>query len=109
MKKGKFKWSAPFMRLERKMLFGCVEWKQLSPRAKILYCYIKAKYNGANNGKIRLYYSELRGIKGFKSDFVIAAAFKELQDKEWITRTQLGGMYRHFNEYSLTGKYDAML
>jgi len=91
------------------MLFKSDEWKQLSPRAKILYLYIKAKYNGTNNGHIRLYYSELKKIRGFKSYFVISAAFKELEGKEWINRTQLGGLYRHFNEYRLTGKYDSMI
>lgn len=109
MKKGKSKWFPPFVGLGIKMLFKCDEWKQLSPRAKILYVYLKGKYNGSNNGKIRLYYSELKNITGFKSYFVIAAAFKELESKEWISRTQIGGLYRHFNEYGLTGKYDAML
>jgi predicted transcriptional regulator len=91
------------------MLFGCDEWKRLTPRAKILYLYIKAKYNGSNNGCIRLYYSELKGVKGFSSHGAISRAFKELEEKNWIRRKQIGGLYRHINDYELIGKYDGML
>jgi len=85
------------------------EWKDLSPAAKILYIHLKGKYNGSNNGEIRLYYSELYGIKGISSNSTISKAFKELEQKEWIKRTQLGGIYRYFNNYELTGKYDDYL
>lgn len=97
------------MRLGRQMLFKCDEWKRLSPRAKILYLYLKAKYNGQNNGHIRLYYSELKEIRGFKSYFVISEAFKELEKNQWIERTQIGGLHRHLNEYLLSGRYDVLL
>ncbi len=40
------------------------EWKGLSASAKLFYIYLKGKYNGQNNGEIRLYYSELDGVKG---------------------------------------------
>ena len=95
-----------FLMLGREMVLHCDEWKQLSPRAAILYLIIKAKHNGTNNGNICLHYTELRTVKGFRSDDTISKAFSELQRKGWITRTSFGGLYRTPNKYSLTGKYD---
>ena len=85
------------------------EWKGLSASAKLFYIYLKGKYNGQNNGEIRLYYSELDGVKGLSSPSTKSKAIRELEDKEWIRRTQLGGLYRKSNDFELTGKYDAYL
>lgn len=84
-------------------------WKQLSPGSKILYLYLKSKYNGSNNGQIRLHYSELQDVRGFKNPRAISSAFKELEEKEWIKRSKIGGLHRYFNEYELTGRFDALL
>ena len=85
------------------------EWKELSAASKILYIHLKGKYNGHNNGSIRLYYSELNGVKGISSPSTISGAIKELEVKGWIKRKEIGGLYRHFNEYELTGEYDDYL
>ncbi len=82
------------------------EWANLSSAAKIIYIQLKGKYNAKNNGKLKLYYSELRKIKGLKCSRSISNGFRELEEKEWIKRTKLGGMYGRSNEYELTGKYD---
>lgn len=95
-----------FVMISRAMLLRNEEWKGLSSAAKIIYLYLKAKYNGSNNGNIRLYYSELNGIKGISSDATIARAFRELETNNWVRRTRIGGMYRYFNEYRLTGEFD---
>ena len=97
-----------FVMLPRKML-RIKEWTELRPAAKIFYIYLKGKYNGSNNGKIRLYYSELNGVKGISSPSTISGAIKELEVKGWIKRKEIGGLYRHFNEYELTGEYDDYL
>jgi hypothetical protein len=97
-----------FVAIARKTLRSR-EWKGLSSAAKILYIHLKGKYNGSNNGEIRLYYSELHDIKGLSSDSTISNAFKELEQKEWIKRIKIGGLYRFFNEYKLTGKFDDYL
>ena len=94
--------------LARKMLKD-QNWNDLSPAAKLFYIYLKAKFNGSNNGNIRLHYSELNGVKGLSSPSTISRAIKELEKKEWIKRTKLGGLYRHINEYELTGNYDECL
>lgn len=97
-----------FVMISRDMLFRCEEWRELSPAAKILYLYLKAKYNGLNNGNIRLYYSELNGIKGFSSAATISRAFKELVRNNWVRRTRIriGGSCRYNNEFTLTGEHD---
>jgi hypothetical protein len=97
-----------FVMLPRKMLRS-EEWKELSPAAKLFYVHLKGKYNGSNNGEIRLYYSELDGIKGLSSPATKSKASKELQEKGWIERTKIGGLFRFFNNYKLTGKYDPYL
>ena len=104
----KYKDYKSFVMLPRKMLRS-EEWKELSPAAKLFYIHLKGKYNGRNNGEIRLYYSELKGIKGISSPSTISAANKELEEKGWIKRTILGGLYRTINEYKLTGNFDDYL
>jgi len=94
-----------FVMLPRKMIRS-QEWKNLGPAAKILYIHLKGKYNGHNNGEIRLYYSELKGIQGLLSPSTVSKAFKELEEEGWIKRTKLGGLYRTINEYELTGNFD---
>ena len=108
-KKGKSKGHKSFVMLARKMLSRNEEWKELSSAAKLFYIYLKSKYNGINNGSIKLHYSELKGVKGISSHSTISKAIKELEKKEWIKRTKQGGLYRHINEYELTGNYDEYL
>ena len=107
-RKRKSKDHKSFVMLPRKMLRND-EWKDLSSKAKLFYIHLKGKYNGSNNGQIRLHYSELKGIKGISSPTTIASASKELQDKGWIKRKEIGGLYRYFNEYELTGEHDAYI
>ena len=90
-------------------MLRCNEWKNLSPAAKLIYIYLKSKFNGQNNGEIKLYYSELKGIRGISAPSTAAGGFKELELKGWINRIQIGGMYRYFNIFRLTGKHDDSL
>jgi hypothetical protein len=112
MKKGKRdQRSPPFVRLAKELLFKHHEWWSLRPGARDIYLLLKAKYNGSNNGSIRLYYSEIRERKicGLRSSKAISSAFRELERAGWIERTRLGGLYRHLNDYRLTGKHDNLL
>ena len=106
MKKGKRDTYSSFVALDRKTIFHCESFRRLSPPAVTLYVYLKAKFNGANNGKIRFHYSELKGVKGFCSPETISRTFKELEGAGWIKRTHIGGLYRFQNEYQLTGQFD---
>lgn len=97
-----------FVMLPRKMIRS-KDWKDLTPAAREIYCQLKGKYNGSNNGEIRLYHSELKDIKGLKSPSTRCRAFQELENNGWVVRTKLGGLFRYFNEYKLSGKFDDSL
>ena len=59
-------------------------WRGLSAAAKIFYIHLKGRYNGANNGEIRLSYAAMRGVRGCSNRHTIAKAIKELETKKWI-------------------------
>ena len=81
-------------------------WRGLNAAAKIFYMHLKGRYNGSNNGEIKLPYSAMRGVKGCSNNHMCSAAVKELEAKEWIKIKMKGGLYRRENFYRLTFKYD---
>lgn len=91
--------------VERRTIHG-EAWKALIPPAKIFYIHLKARYNGSNNGEIKLSYADMRGVKGCSSNDSITKAIKELETKEWIVITKKGGLYRYENLFKLTFKHD---
>jgi len=108
LKKGRRDYHQSFVALERRALRSD-EWRVLSPRAKVFYIHLKAKYNRKNNGDIQLHFSELSGQSGFTYRRAFYDAAKELVAAGWVERTNPGGLYRNPNTYRLTGKHDAML
>jgi hypothetical protein len=108
MKKGRRDYHSSFVALERKALKE-PEWRNLKSRSKIFYLYLKAKYNGQNNGEIQLHFSELQDLPELRSRKAFYGAARELEATGWIERTNQGGLFRNANTYRLTGKYDAML
>jgi len=94
----------PFVMMEKNTL-RCQDWKQLSHTEMIAYLYLKANYNGSNNGKIQLPYKSMEAVMAHKT---LSTALKGLVDKGWIERTQRGGLYRYVCHYRLTGKYDLL-
>jgi len=106
MKKWSRDFHQSFVGLERRLFHHCPEFRDLTPRAIVLYLHLKSKYNGGNNGDLSLHYSEVKGARGFKSDKAISAAFRELKKAGWIEITHNGGMFRFQNRYRLTTKFD---
>ena len=92
----------PFVMLDRETL-NSAECKALSNAEFRVYAYIKKKYNGSNNGEISLKYAELGD---FMAPGTISTALKGLESKGWIERTKHGGLYRYFNLFRLTGRFD---
>lgn len=95
-----------FVGIERKTINNCPEWDGLTAAAKILYLHIKGRFNGSNNGEIKLTYKDMKGVKGCCSNDSISKASKELEEKKWIKRTQKGGLFRYKTLYGLTFEYD---
>ena len=100
----KQRWGPPFVMVEKETLIK-PGWKKLSTSAKLIYIYVKKNYNGRNNGKIPFKYSEVRDEF---APATISKALKELIAKEWIEKTQHGGLYRYYCLYKLTCKYDTL-
>ena len=69
--------SPPFVMLEHKTLRS-KEWKSLIPSEKLIYIYIKANFNGLNNGKISFKYSEA------KDEFSDATIWRALQMADYF-------------------------
>lgn len=91
----------PFVMLEKGMLKS-EEWKNLSKPTKLIYIYLKAKYNGRNPEELKLTYIEL------KDEFApatISKAFRELEEKGWVEKTKYGGLFRYYNLYKLIGNW----
>jgi DNA-binding MarR family transcriptional regulator len=99
----------PFVRLPKKIFFKSDTWKDFSPAARDIYCILKVKYNGSNNGELSLTYKELQAYRGLKKSTTITNGMRELEKAGWIERTKLGGLYRTIVTYKLTGKEDDLL
>ena len=91
-----------FVMLDKRLLES-EEWQKLSHSEMIVYIYLKRNYNGGNNGQIFLKYLELTDIF---APATISKALKGLINKEWVRKTEHGGLYRYYCLYELTGKYD---
>jgi len=105
MGRGRKPKAPPFVALTRKLLHSQA-YKDLTNGELRLYLHVKSGYIPGNNGKIKLTYSSMKGVTGLSSKFAVGAALKGLIEKEWITRIQLGGLYRKPTTYALTWKYD---
>lgn len=81
-------------------------WQGLSAAAKIFYIHLKGRYNGQNNGNIKLSYGAMSDVIGCCNRHAISKAIKELETKGWIKRTRKGALYRYPNIFKLTWKYD---
>jgi hypothetical protein len=101
----------PFIRLGKELLFKRPEWWDLSHAAKNLYLLLKGKFNGQNNGAIRLSYAEIQRlqIRSLRTHKDIARAFCELEKKGWIRREKKGGLIRFVNEYRLLSEFDCFV
>jgi len=91
--------------LERRVL-NEGHWQGLSAAAKIFYIHLKGRYNGSNNGKIKLTYRSMKAVNGCSSRPTISRAVKELELKGWIKISKKGGLYRYDNLYKLTFEHD---
>jgi hypothetical protein len=94
--------AAPFVMIEKQTLRS-KEWKELSHTTKLIYILVKANYNGSNNGEIPFSYRKDADVF---APATISKGLKELVSKDWLDKTQHGGLYRHYCLYKLTGKYD---
>jgi len=63
--------------------------RQLKNSSKVLYIYLRSKFNNRTLSEVTLAYSE---VEDFMSSKTISAAFKELQKKGFIEKIPVGGL-----------------
>jgi len=93
--------SPPFVMIRQDVLKDS-EWRKLSSSAKVIYIYLRSKFNYRTLSEVSLAYSE---IKDMFSSKTISRAFKELVEKGWIEKVKKGGLYGGVCTYKFTGPY----
>jgi len=91
----------PFVML-RKDLLKDPEWRKLKSSAKVLYIYLRQKFNYETLSHVTLAYSE---IEDFMSSKTISSAFKALENKNFIEKLKQGGLFGGVCEYKFIGPY----
>lgn len=100
MRRGKFK-LPPFVAV-RKDLLKDPDWRRLSSSAKIIYIYLRGKFNYKTLQEVTLAYSE---VKDMMSSKTISKAFRELQDTGFIEKTKYGGLFGGVCAYKFIGQF----
>jgi DNA-binding transcriptional MocR family regulator len=78
----------------RRELMSSPAWRAMSPKAQVLYIWLRLEFKGANfnnNGKIRLSYRQAAQRIGITVNTAMQA-FHELQSKGFIVVTRLGAL-----------------
>ena len=91
----------PFVMVRRDMLKD-PKWKKLSSSAKVVWIYLRAKFNHKTLGEVTLTYSEMQEITSSKT---FKRALQELMDEKWIRKTKQGGLYGGVCKYKFAGPY----
>ena len=78
------------------------KWRSLSGNAIKVFIELRSRYNGGNNGKVRLSLDEGARLLGI-SKSTVSRAFAELEEKGFIDKTRQGQWYgRKATEWRLT-------
>lgn len=96
------KQKAPPFVMVRRDLLKAPEWRKLSSSAKIIYIYLRAKFNYQTFQEVTLAYSE---VKDMMSSKTINRAFKELQSAGFIEKTKHGGLFGGVCAYKFIGQF----
>jgi hypothetical protein len=91
----------PFVAIYKALLKN-PEWRNLPSSAKVLYVYMRGKFNAETLSEVSLAYSE---VDDMFSTSTISKAFKELQDKGFIEKTKYGGLYGGVCRYKFIGEF----
>jgi len=94
----------PFVAVYRALLKDQA-FRSLSSSAKVLYIYLRSKFNTETFSEVSLAYSEMKGVKGLASSRTISEAFQELQKAGFIEKTKYGGLYGGVCKYKFVGEF----
>ena len=99
---GRNKRNAPPFVMIRKDLLRDVQWRKLKSSAKVIYIYLRAKFNYGTFSEVSLAYSEVQDMMSSKT---ISSAFKELEEAGFIEKTKQGGLFGGVCSYKFAGDY----
>ena len=85
-----------------KALLKDSQWRGLSSSAKVIYIYLRGKFNTETLSKVTLAYSE---VDDMMSAATISRAFKELQEKGFIEKVKHGGLFGGVCVYKFVGPF----
>ena len=91
----------PFVAVYRALLKD-PGWRNLSSSAKVIYVYMRSKFNTSTFSEVSLAYSE---VDDMMSSRTISRAFEELQKTGFIEKTKLGGLYGGVCKYKFIGEF----
>ena len=97
----KAKADGPFVMVTKKILDD-PEWRSLSSSAKVVWIYLRSKFNYRTFSEVSLTYSEMKGVM---SSATLSRAFKELIATDFIKQTKKGGLYGGVSKYKFTGPH----
>ena len=78
------------------------EWRSLSSSAKVVWLYLRAKFNYRNLGEVSLTYSEMEGVMSSRT---FSRSKDELEEKGWIEKKKQGGLYGGVCTYAFKGRF----
>lgn len=79
-------------------------WRHLSGAAVKVFLELHTRFNGSNNGKLRLSYAEAAEALGM-GKATVQRAFRDLQDKGFLVLVREGNWYhRQAHEWRLTNR-----
>lgn len=81
-----------------------INWRKLTSSAKVLYLYLKSKFNtkARTLGDLVLTYGEMKGVM---TTDTMSRGFKELQRAGFIEKVKQGGLYGSTNMFRLKGEH----
>lgn len=89
----------PFVAMTQALLKD-PEFRKLSNSAKVLYMYLRSKFNCVTFSEVTLSYGEIEDMMSAKT---ISRAFKDLQEAKFIVKTKHGGLYGGVCAYKFIG------
>ena len=91
----------PFVAVRRDLLKN-PEWRKLSSSAKVLYIYMRSKFNYKTLSEVSMSYSEMKDMLAAPT---LSRAFKELMTSNFIEKTKQGGLMGGVCSYKFKGEF----
>jgi len=99
---GRKRYKAPPFVMVRQDLLKDKNWQGLSSSAKVLYIYLRSKFNQRTLSEVTLSYREMKGVMSTKT---MSRSLKELAKEGFIEKIKQGGLFGGVSSYKFIGEY----